>query len=187
MTRARVSAARTCAFSCPPPPTHLVSDVDLAEAEGAEVGVGRLHGRLDRLAEELLHKLTDVGPHLFDRLRGTGRNEDSSEEECIYGTSSYFTSSAFKFNAAVAARGRQLGAPRGQHAADVPARARTSRTCCHFINSRDEGCAHANKRETGARFVTLFSHSTRSTSGKWTWEKGKKRVANIVAPVLLGR
>lgn len=74
MTRACASAVRTCAFSCPAACflTHFVSDVDLAEAEGAEVGVGGLYGRLDRLAEELLHKLTDVGPHLFDRLGGGG-------------------------------------------------------------------------------------------------------------------
>ncbi len=49
---------------------HFVSDVDLAEAEGAEVGAGLLHRRLDRLMEEFLHKLADVGPHLFHCLRG---------------------------------------------------------------------------------------------------------------------
>lgn len=59
--RARVPSAA--------PPTHFVSDVDLTEAEGAEVGVGRLHGRLQHLVEELLHQLTDVGPHLSDRLK----------------------------------------------------------------------------------------------------------------------
>lgn len=71
MTQAHVSAARARALSCPAACflTHFVSHVDLAEAEGAEVGVGRLHGRLDRLEEELLHELTDVGPHLSDRLR----------------------------------------------------------------------------------------------------------------------
>lgn len=70
MTQAHASAARAPAPSCPAACffTHFVSDVGLAEAEGAEVGVGRLHGRLDRLVEELLHKLTYVGPHLSDRL-----------------------------------------------------------------------------------------------------------------------
>lgn len=76
-------AARTCALSCPAARflTHFVSDVDLAEAEGAEVGVGRLHGRLHRLAEELLHHLADVGPHLSDRLRGRKRDTNSNPEE----------------------------------------------------------------------------------------------------------
>lgn len=49
---------------------HFVSYVDLAKAEGAEVGVGLLHRRLDRLAKHFLHKLTNVRPHLFHRLRG---------------------------------------------------------------------------------------------------------------------
>lgn len=72
MTQVHVSVVCTSALSCPVAcfPTHFVSDVDLAEAEGAEVGVGRLHGRLDRLVEELLQELTDVGPHLSDCLRG---------------------------------------------------------------------------------------------------------------------
>lgn len=47
---------------------HFVSNVDPAEAEGAEVGVGLLHRRLDRLAEHFLHKMADVGPHLFHCL-----------------------------------------------------------------------------------------------------------------------
>lgn len=77
MTPAHVWAARTCALSCPAAcfRTHFVSDVDLAEAEGAEVGVGGLHGRLDRLVEELLRKLTDVGPHLSDRLGGEKKSK----------------------------------------------------------------------------------------------------------------
>lgn len=49
---------------------HFVSYVDFAEAEGAEVGVGLLHCRLDRLVEQFLHKLADVGPHLFHCLKG---------------------------------------------------------------------------------------------------------------------
>ena len=49
---------------------HLVSQVDLAEAEGAQVSVGLLHRRLDGLVEQLLHKLADVRPHLLHRLRG---------------------------------------------------------------------------------------------------------------------
>lgn len=47
---------------------HFVSYVDLAEAEGAEMAVGRLHRRLDRVAEHFFHVLADVGPHLFHRL-----------------------------------------------------------------------------------------------------------------------
>lgn len=109
-----MSATCTCASSCPPP-THFVSDVDLAEAEGAEVGVGRLHGRLQHLVEELLHKLTDVGPHLSHRLK--------------------------------------RGPSPGVRSLPAPLGASTNR------NSWDH--------------LTLFSHSTRSTSGKWTW-KGKQ-------------
>lgn len=85
MTPAHVWAARTCALSCPAACflPHFVSDVDLAEAEGAEVGVGRLHGRLDRLVEELLRKLTDVGPHLSDRLRGRKGKKKSNPHESL--------------------------------------------------------------------------------------------------------
>lgn len=50
--------------------THFVPHVDLAEAEGAEMGAGLLYRRLDLLVEQFLHKLTDVGPHLFHCLRG---------------------------------------------------------------------------------------------------------------------
>lgn len=88
MTQAHVSAARTRALSCPAACclTHFVSDVDLAEAEGAEVGVGHLHGRLDGLVEELLHQLTDVGPHLSDRLRGRKRKKNPNPDEEIVQT-----------------------------------------------------------------------------------------------------
>lgn len=56
---------------------HFVSYVDLAEAEGAEVGVGLLHRWLDGLMEQFLHKLADVGPHLLHCLRGKwGENAD---------------------------------------------------------------------------------------------------------------
>lgn len=55
---------------------HFVSDVDLAEAEGAEVRVGLLHRRLDRLVEQFLHKLADVGPHLFHCLTGDRGRRD---------------------------------------------------------------------------------------------------------------
>lgn len=48
---------------------HFVSYVNLAEAEGAEVGVGLLHCWLDCLTEHFLHKLANVRPHLFHRLR----------------------------------------------------------------------------------------------------------------------
>lgn len=48
---------------------HLVAHVDLAEAEGAEMGVGAPHRRLDGLSEQLVHKLTDERPHLLHRLR----------------------------------------------------------------------------------------------------------------------
>lgn len=75
--------------------THFVSDVDLAEAEGAEVGVGRLHGRLDHLVEELLHKLTDVGPHLFDCLRGREGTEKSNQRINVGNTVVYTASSPF--------------------------------------------------------------------------------------------
>lgn len=54
---------------------HFVSDVDPAEAEGAEVGVGLLHRWLDRLAEHFLHKLADVRPHLFHCLKGYRKND----------------------------------------------------------------------------------------------------------------
>lgn len=50
--------------------THFVPHVDLAEAEGAEMGAGLLYRRLDLLVEQFLHKLRDVGPHLFHCLRG---------------------------------------------------------------------------------------------------------------------
>lgn len=49
---------------------HLVAHVDLGEAEGAEVGVGALHCRLDGLSEQLVHKLADERPHLLHRLEG---------------------------------------------------------------------------------------------------------------------
>lgn len=55
---------------------HFVSYVNFAEAEGAEVGVGLLHRRFDRLVEEFLHKLADVGPHLFHCLRGYRRSTE---------------------------------------------------------------------------------------------------------------
>lgn len=48
---------------------HLVAHVDLGEAEGAEMRVGALHRRLDRLPEQLVHKLADERPHLLHRLR----------------------------------------------------------------------------------------------------------------------
>lgn len=48
---------------------HLVAHVDLGEAEGAEMRVGALHRRLDRLPEQLVHKLADEWPHLLHRLR----------------------------------------------------------------------------------------------------------------------
>lgn len=47
---------------------HLVAHVDLGEAEGAEVGVGSLHRRLNGLSEQLVHKLADERPHLLHRL-----------------------------------------------------------------------------------------------------------------------
>lgn len=77
-----MAAARTCTLSCPAASflTHFVSDVDLAEAEGAEVGVGRLHGRLDGLVEDFLHELTDVGPHLSNRLRGRKTKKNSNPD-----------------------------------------------------------------------------------------------------------
>lgn len=59
---------------------HFVSYVDLAEAEGAEVGAGLLHCRLDRLPEQFLHKLADVRPHLFHRLRGRERELSIKEK-----------------------------------------------------------------------------------------------------------
>lgn len=48
---------------------HLLAHVDLGEAEGAEVRVGASHRRLDRLSEQLVHKLADKRPHLFHRLK----------------------------------------------------------------------------------------------------------------------
>lgn len=43
------------------------------------------------------------------------------------------------------------------------------------VCTKQEGGLHSSKQiqETAARFVTLFSHSTRSTSGKWTYKWGK--------------
>lgn len=52
------------------PTPHLVAHVDLGEAEGAEVGVGALHRRLDGLSEQLFHKLANERPHLLHRLDG---------------------------------------------------------------------------------------------------------------------
>lgn len=64
---------------------HFLPDVDLAEAEGAEVGVALLYRRLHRLAEHLLHKAADVGPHLLHRLRGnTGRARGRVPNEGTY-------------------------------------------------------------------------------------------------------
>lgn len=57
--------------------SHFVSNVDLAEAESAEVRVGLLHRRLDGLAEQFLHEFADVGPHLFHCLRGLRETKDS--------------------------------------------------------------------------------------------------------------
>lgn len=48
---------------------HFIPNINLAEAEGAELGVGLLHCWLDHLAEQFLHKLADVGPHLSHRLQ----------------------------------------------------------------------------------------------------------------------
>lgn len=68
-------AASSLLFFFFPRDAHFVSHVDLGEGEGAEVGVGLLHRRLDHLAEQLFHKLADVGPHLFHCLRGYRRRE----------------------------------------------------------------------------------------------------------------
>lgn len=51
---------------------HLVAHVDLSEAEGAEVRVGTFHRRLDRLSEQLVHKLADERPHLLHGLKEDG-------------------------------------------------------------------------------------------------------------------
>lgn len=59
-------------MNCPAVPrddTHFIPNINPAEAEGAELGVGILHGGLDHLAEQFLHELADVGPHLSHRLQ----------------------------------------------------------------------------------------------------------------------
>ena len=48
---------------------HLLAHVDLGEAERAEMSVGASHRWLNRLSEQLVHKLTDKRPHLFHRLK----------------------------------------------------------------------------------------------------------------------
>lgn len=47
-------------------------------------------------------------------------------------------------------------------------------------DKKQAGRLHSSKQieETATQFFTLFIHSTRSTSGKWTY-KGEKRVDNL--------
>lgn len=67
--------------SCGVSSHHLVPHVDLGEAEGAEMRVGALHGRLDGLPEQLVHELADERPHLLHRLR-EGQRGRGSQTQC---------------------------------------------------------------------------------------------------------
>ena len=68
-----------------------------------------------------------------------------------------------------------LTAPVGRGATDIP-------FSLQLLKNKQGGGLHSSKQihETAAQFFTLFSHSTRSTSGKWTCNREKK-ADNIVS------
>lgn len=53
---------------------HLVTHVDLGEAECAEMRVGSLHRWLDGVSEQLFQKLADERPHLLHGLTEERQN-----------------------------------------------------------------------------------------------------------------
>lgn len=63
--------------------THLVSDVDLGEAESLQMNAGGADGRSHGLHQQLLQILANKGPSLLDDLRDKTRGHYISPQVCI--------------------------------------------------------------------------------------------------------
>ena len=62
---------------------HLVSQVDLSEAEGLEVGVGGPDGRSNGAHQQLLQVLAHEGPGLLQDLEDRGTEVSSCLMGCV--------------------------------------------------------------------------------------------------------